>query len=136
VFQLVHLVPYLNVWQNVLLAGGDRARAAHDRARAVELLERIGLADRVDHLPEELSAGERQRAATARALFCEPALILADEPTGNLDPENAATVLDLLSDFHRRGGTVLLATHGPLEEGRADRTVRLEGGHLVGPAGA
>ncbi|MCP5111937.1 MAG: ABC transporter ATP-binding protein, partial [bacterium] len=90
VFQMFHLVPYLTVIENVLLAGGERMRAT-------ALLERLGMAGRASHKPSELSAGERQRTAVARALLRRPKLLLADEPTGNLDPENARAVLSYLS---------------------------------------
>src|SRR5439155_7769146 len=103
VFQMFHLLPYLTVLDNVRVAA--RGPSAIERSR--ELLARCGLGERVDHRPDQLSVGERQRAAVARALVNEPRLILADEPTGNLDPANAATVLEMLAAFHRGGGTVL-----------------------------
>lgn len=126
VFQLFHLLPYLNVLDNVAL-GGDR-----DRNRAGELLEQFGLADRRLQDPTTLSAGERQRVALARALMGRPALILADEPTGNLDPENSAIVLKCLAEFCAQGGTVLLVTHGNEANAVADRTLTLTAGRLTG----
>ena len=94
-------------------------------------MDELGLADRASHRPGELSAGERQRLAVARALLNRPKLILADEPTGNLDPENAAEVIRHLAEFHRAGGTVVLVTHGAAADAHADRTLRLEQGRLV-----
>jgi len=126
VFQMFHLMPYLNVLENVqtpALAG-----ARFSRQEAVELLERLGLAERLYHRPAELSAGERQRVALARALVKRPALVLADEPTGNLDPASAAQVMSSLAEFHRAGGTVLVVTHDPLADQYAQRTVRLQRG--------
>ena len=135
VFQQFHLVPYLTVLENVLapsLGSSDagRRRAASDRAR--ELIERFGLAERARHVPAELSVGECQRAALARALLNKPDVLLADEPTGNLDPDNAATVLSALGEFARAGGAVLLVTHDREAAGFADRTLRLEAGRLGG----
>ena len=129
VFQMFHLVPYLNIVENVLLAG--RLLDQSDRTRtAEELLKQLGLADRATHRPAELSAGEKQRAAIARAMFNRPRMILADEPTGNLDPDNATSVLKHLAEFHRAGGTVILATHGQTAQQFADRVIHLRGGLL------
>ncbi len=110
VFQQFHLIPYLTVLENVLaptLALSGQAV----RHRAAELLESFGMSHRLDHAPAELSTGERQRVALARALLNSPALLLADEPTGNLDEKNAAAVLQYLRAFATDGGAVLLATH-------------------------
>jgi putative ABC transport system ATP-binding protein len=128
VFQMFHLVPYLNVLENVLLAGG--ATRAQDPMHAEELLQRLGLQQRLEHRPAELSAGEKQRTALARALLNRPRLILADEPTGNLDPENARSVLLHLQHFQREGGTVLVATHGPAAGEFATRTLHLRNGTI------
>ena len=130
VFQMFHLVPYLDLLGNVLLAAPGRPSDA-ERERAAGLLDELGLAKRATHRPGELSAGERQRLAVARALLNRPRLILADEPTGNLDPENAAEVIRHLAEFHRAGGTVMLVTHGTAAETHADRILRLEQGRLV-----
>ena len=129
VFQMFHLVPYLDLLGNVLLACPGKP-SAEVRRRAGGLLDELGLADRASHRPGELSAGERQRLAVARALLNRPKLILADEPTGNLDPENAAEVIRHLAEFHRGGGTVVLVTHGASADAHADRTLRLEQGQL------
>ena len=130
VFQMFHLVPYLDLLGNVLLACPGKP-SAEVRQRAGGLMDELGLADRASHRPGELSAGERQRLAVARALLNRPKLILADEPTGNLDPENAAEVIRHLAEFHRGGGTVVLVTHGAAVDAHADRTLRLEQGRLV-----
>ena len=130
VFQMFHLVPYLDLLGNVLLACPGKP-SAEVRQRASGLMDELGLADRASHRPGELSAGERQRLAVARALLNRPKLILADEPTGNLDPENAAEVIRHLAEFHRGGGTVVLVTHGAAADAHADRTLRLEQGRLV-----
>ena len=130
VFQMFHLVPYLDLLGNVLLASPSRP-SYEVRRRAGELLDKLGLAKRASHRPGELSAGERQRLAVARALLNRPKLILADEPTGNLDPENAAEVIRHLAEFHRSGGTVVLVTHGTAANCHADRTVRLDQGRLA-----
>ena len=122
VFQMFHLVPYLGVEENVRLA----ARNGTMKQRPRELLEQFGLGHRLTHTPGELSAGERQRVALARALVNEPRLILADEPTGNLDPENDRQVFEHLAEFHRAGGTVIVVTHGSTADEFADRIVNLE----------
>ncbi len=130
VFQMFHLVPYLDLLGNVLLACPGKPSVAVQQ-RAGRLLDELDLAKRANHRPGELSAGERQRLAVARALLNRPKLILADEPTGNLDSENAAEVIRHLAEFHRSGGTVVLVTHGAAAETHADRILRLEQGRLV-----
>jgi len=133
VFQMFHLVAYLSVLENVLLAGGSRGRKADDRGRAEELLKQFGLADRITHKPSELSAGERQRTAIARALFNRPSVLLADEPTGNLDPDNAAETVRFLKEYQKeQGGTVVMVTHSDGADAAADRIVRMKAGKLVG----
>lgn len=129
VFQLFHLLPYLNVVDNVLVAATPQTRKTA-RERASELLQRFGLGDRLSHRPGELSVGQRQRVAMARALLNRPRLLLADEPTGNLDPANAAALLDLLSEYQREGGTVLLVTHESCAAERAQRTVTMREGRI------
>ncbi len=133
VFQMFHLIPYLNVTENILMAQGMDGAAAK-RGRARELLDRLGLGHRETHLPAELSAGERQRTALARALLNKPKLILADEPTGNLDMENAAEVMRHLEAYHKDGGTVLVVTHGTTSDACADRVIHLKSGCIVGAA--
>jgi putative ABC transport system ATP-binding protein len=130
VFQMFHLLPYLNVLDNVLVpAMTGMGQDKQDRAR--KLLETLHMSERADHKPSQLSTGERQRVAFARALLNEPELILADEPTGNLDPDNAARVLEYLSNFHREGGTILLVTHEERAQEYAQRVVFLDEGRLT-----
>ncbi len=111
IFQQYHLIPYLSVLENVAAAALALRPAADTCARARELIARVGLGDREGHVPSALSTGERQRVALARAFLNRPRLILADEPTGNLDTKNAETVLGALGEFARGGGAVLLVTH-------------------------
>jgi putative ABC transport system ATP-binding protein len=133
VFQFFNLIPLLTVEENLLLPLDLNGRAdAKGVARARALLERVGLAGRGDSFPERLSGGEQQRVAIARALIHDPALILADEPTGNLDADTAAGVLDLLDTLARETGqTVLMATHSREVMGVADRIFTIERGALV-----
>ena len=135
VFQMFHLVPYLSVLENVLVPAVARPWADDARARAAELIARFGIADRADHKPAELSTGERQRVAMARALLNRPALLLADEPTGNLDPDSAADVMTYLTEFHRDGGTVVFVTHEVPTEQYAQRTVYMRSGRIEETAG-
>jgi putative ABC transport system ATP-binding protein len=129
VFQHFYLVPYLSALENVMLA--QYFHSVADEAEAAESLVRVGLGDRLHHLPSQLSGGEQQRVALARALINHPKLILADEPTGNLDEANEQTVLELLRELHRAGHTILLVTHSP-EIGRmADRRIELAHGRLM-----
>jgi len=131
VFQSFHLLPRLTVRENVLLPlRFHRQPPADAHARADDLLERVGLAGRRDHRPNELSGGQMQRAAIARALLLAPALLLADEPTGNLDSKSAADVLALIDEVHRGGQTVVLVTHDHDIAARAPRRVRLHDGRI------
>ena len=130
VFQMFHLIPYLTVLENTTLAAGTRSEKGLAR-RAGSLLEDLGLGDRVFHRPTELSAGERQRTAIARALLNGPQLLLADEPTGNLDAESSEGVLACLVEINQRGCTVLVATHDPIVEARANQVVSLRNGRLL-----
>ncbi len=130
VFQRFHLMPYLTVLDNVLSASLARPSDGA-RERAEELLEHVGLAPRLDHVPSELSTGERQRVALARAMLNEPRVLLADEPTGNLDPASGDTVLQYLSDFASDGGAVLLVTHDVRAADYAGRVVRMADGRLL-----
>lgn len=132
VFQMIHLVPYLTVFENVMLAA-QTPIATPDRAQ--ELLKDLGLSERIMHKPSALSSGERQRSAVARALLNEPALVLADEPTGNLDPENAAAVFTALRRYRESGGTVVTVTHGSTADDYADRTVAMGSGKIESTTG-
>jgi len=132
VFQMFHLVPYLTALENVLLP--TLAAASRDaRERAKDLIESLDIAGRADHLPRELSAGERQRCALARALLNRPDVILADEPTGNLDEESARRVLDMLTACRDDGATILLVSHQHVEEVQPDLELRMKEGRLEGP---
>jgi ABC-type lipoprotein export system ATPase subunit len=134
VFQRFHLVPYLSALENVLAVTVARPLPqGHDRAR--NLLERLGMAERMGHYPAQLSTGERQRVALARAMLHRPKLILADEPTGNLDPENGRVVLEALAEFAAAGGAVLLVTHDPAAATRAQGVLFMEKGQLSNSSG-
>lgn len=131
VFQSFHLMPHLRSWENVslpLIAAGWTASARRERAEAV--LAEVGLSERMQHRPAELSGGEQQRVALARAIANSPRVILADEPTGNLDAENADAVLALFERFVSAGTTVICATHDEHVRSRAARVIRLEHGHI------
>lgn len=132
VFQTFNLIPYLTALENVqvslFLAGVDEQA---QQQRATALLERMGLTDRLDHKPPELSVGQQQRVALARMLANDPQVILADEPTGNLDPETADSVLTFLEEINREGRTVVMVTHDPNAAARAKRMLRLHEGKLV-----
>jgi ABC-type lipoprotein export system ATPase subunit len=130
VFQRFHLMPYLTVLDNVLAASLARPSDGA-RDRAMGLIEHVGLAPRLEHVPAELSTGERQRVALARALLNEPRVLLADEPTGNLDPASGDTVLKYLADFAQGGGAVLLVTHDVRAADYAGRTVHMADGKIV-----
>jgi putative ABC transport system ATP-binding protein len=133
IFQFFNLIPVLTVQENLLLPLELTGRDDRDgRARAGHLLERVGLADRATSFPDRLSGGEQQRLAVARALVHDPALVLADEPTGNLDADTATVVLDLLDRMVRElGKTVVMATHSREVVGVADRVFAVQQGHLV-----
>src|SRR5579863_5511060 len=128
VFQQFHLVPYLNAVENVMLA--QYFHSVTDEGQAAEALKRVGLGERLTHLPSQLSGGEQQRVAIARALINQPKLILADEPTGNLDEANEQIVIDLFRDLHKSGHTILMVTHDPDIARQADRRIELAHGHL------
>ena len=132
VFQFQELLGDFSALENVMLPGriaGKSSAWAEERARG--LLDEVGLQDRLDHFPNQLSGGERQRVALCRALLMEPPLILADEPTGNLDPESGIQVFDLMLDLQERHGTTaLVVTHNPELAGRCGRLLTLEGGKL------
>jgi len=135
VFQQFHLIGSLSVLENVLAAALAR-RLPDARDRASELIERFGLGDRAGHLPGQLSTGERQRAALARAMLNRPKLLLADEPTGNLDEDNGREVLAALAEFAAAGGAVLLVTHDRAAEGFGGRVLHLDRGRLGEPGDA
>ena len=134
VFQSFRLMPELTVLENVLLpsmAGVAGSRVPYASDRAGKLLDKVGLADRADHLPAELSGGEQQRVALARSLMCEPEIIFADEPTGNLDAMTGADILDLLMGFGGKQFALVMVTHSAEAAARCDRTLHLEKGKLV-----
>jgi putative ABC transport system ATP-binding protein len=132
VFQQFHLLPRLNAWRNVELpliyAGVDRR---HRKLLALEALDQVGLTNRVEHLPNQLSGGQQQRVAVARALVTEPDLLLADEPTGNLDSRSSADVLGMLDALHRTGRTIVLITHEPDVAAAAERIMRFRDGRFL-----
>ncbi|OLC94981.1 MAG: hypothetical protein AUH86_13220 [Acidobacteria bacterium 13_1_40CM_4_58_4] len=128
VFQQFHLVPYLTALENVMLA--QYFHSVTDEEGAEEALKRVGLGDRLTHLPAQLSGGEQQRVAIARALINQPKLILADEPTGNLDEANETIVLQIFQELHHSGHTILMVTHDPDIARQADRRIELAHGHL------
>jgi lipoprotein-releasing system ATP-binding protein len=132
VFQFHHLLPEFSALENAEMPLRiARLPATEGRPRARRLLERVGLGDRLDHRPGMLSGGEQQRVAVARALVMQPTLLLADEPTGDLDEETADTLHGLLRDMHAEFGlTSVIATHNPRLAAACDRTLRLEGGRL------
>jgi putative ABC transport system ATP-binding protein len=132
VFQTFNLISYLSAQENVqipLYLSGQTDVAQRDRA--AELLERVGLGDRLDHKPSELSVGQQQRVALARMLANDPAVILADEPTGNLDPETSDQIIGFFEDFNREGRTVVMVTHNPDAAERAKRVLKLRDGRVV-----
>ncbi|HEY0856869.1 MAG TPA: ABC transporter ATP-binding protein [Albitalea sp.] len=132
VFQNFHLLPRMSAWENVAQPLVYRGIApASRRERAVQALEGVGLGNRVDHRPNELSGGQRQRVAIARALVGRPELLLADEPTGNLDSRTASDIMNLLAQLHAGGLTVVLVTHEPDIAARCHRVVRLHDGRIV-----
>jgi len=133
VFQTFNLVPYLSALENVqvplYLAG---VGTKEQRGRATAALERVGLAERLEHKPSELSVGQQQRVALARTLVNDPALILADEPTGNLDPDTREQVLGLFEEFHGEDRTLVVVTHDPAVAARSRRVLRLQAGAVSG----
>jgi putative ABC transport system ATP-binding protein len=129
IFQQFHMIPYLTALENVMLA--QYFHSMTDEQEALEALERVGLRDRADHLPAHLSGGEQQRVCIARALINDPKIILADEPTGNLDAQNEEIVLRLLRELHDQGRTIVMVTHDPVTARLADRRIELHHGRLV-----
>lgn len=128
VFQQFHLMPHLNALENVMLA--QYYHSMPDAEEAMEALRRVGLGDRMRHLPSQLSGGEQQRVCIARALINEPLLLLADEPTGNLDEENQSLVMMLFAEIHAAGRTIVMVTHSTEVASRADRVIALHHGRL------
>ena len=129
VFQQFHLIPYLTALENVMLA--QYFHSMTDEEEALQALERVGLKDRPHHVPSQLSGGEQQRVCIARALINDPKIILADEPTGNLDAKNEEIVLELLRDFHNQGRTIVMVTHDPVVARLADRRIELHHGKIA-----
>jgi len=131
VFQAFHLIPSFTALENVMLPL-ELQNAKNTKVRARELLERVGLDDRLDHYPRQLSGGEQQRVALARAFSTEPEILFADEPTGNLDAINAKTVAELMFELHtERGGTLVVVTHDLVLAAACDRQIALGGGRLI-----
>jgi putative ABC transport system ATP-binding protein len=128
IFQQFHLVNYLNALENVMLA--QYYHSVPDEKEAMEALERVGLADRAKHLPSQLSGGEQQRVCVARALINQPEVILADEPTGNLDDRNEEIVVDLFRELHKDGTTLIVVTHDPEVGEVAQRQIILRNGKI------
>lgn len=132
VFQSFHLLPRMSVLDNVMQPLVYRGLPrAERRRRAVESLERVGLGNRLDHRPNQLSGGQRQRVAVARALVGEPSLLLADEPTGNLDSRTSSEIMALFDALHAQGQTVVVVTHEPDIAAHCHRTVRIGDGRIV-----
>jgi putative ABC transport system ATP-binding protein len=129
VFQQFHLIPYLTAVENVMLA--QYFHSMTDEKEALDALERVGLKDRCHHVPSQLSGGEQQRVCIARALINDPKIILADEPTGNLDAQNEEIVLRLLREFHQQGRTIVMVTHDPVVARLADRRIELHHGKIA-----
>ena len=129
VFQQFHLIPYLTAAENVMLA--QYFHSMTDEKEALDALERVGLKDRAHHVPSQLSGGEQQRVCIARALINDPKIILADEPTGNLDALNEEIVLRLLREFHQQGRTIVMVTHDPVVARLADRRIELHHGKIA-----
>ena len=131
VFQSFHLLPRLTALDNVLLPLRYKSEdEPHDPQRGVDLLERLGLSDRIDHRPNQLSGGQRQRVAIARSLINAPRLLLADEPTGNLDSRTSVEIMELFEELNRRGQTILMVTHEEEIAAYAKRLIRMRDGKI------
>src|SRR5918992_978160 len=132
IFQSFNLIGDLNVYENVELPLTYRGMSSAERKkRTTEALERVGMAHRAKHLPSQLSGGQQQRVAVARAVGGQPSILLADEPTGNLDSKNGEAVMDLLRELHRQGATICMVTHDPRYAAHADRSIHLFDGRVV-----
>ena len=129
IFQQFHLIPYLTALENVMVA--QYYHSIPDEQEALQALERVGLKDRAKHLPSQLSGGEQQRVCIARALINSPEIILADEPTGNLDEVNEKIVIDILTQLHKEGSTIIVVTHDVEVGDVAERKIILEYGKIV-----
>src|SRR5512135_1783252 len=137
IFQAFNLIGDLTVYENVELPLTYRGMSANERKERVHAaLERVGMAHRVRHFPAQLSGGQQQRVAVARAVAGDPAILLADEPTGNLDSSNGESVMELLRELHRGGATICIVTHDPRYAAPADRTIELFDGRVVEEHGA
>lgn len=130
VFQRFNLLPRLSAWENIALPLYYRKKSGDPRKRAMEMLARVGLSRRAEHRPVEMSGGESQRVAIARALVTDPALILADEPTGNLDSVTGQEILQLLADLHQEGRTILVVTHDPGVAEVTQRVLHMRDGQI------
>ncbi len=131
VFQSFNLLPHLSILKNVelpLMYAGVSSRAR--KRKAEEILAEVGLSDRLRHKPNELSGGQRQRVAIARAIVNSPSILLADEPTGNLDTQAGGDILEIFNDLHQKGNTVIMVTHDPVVAARADRIIRIRDGMI------
>jgi putative ABC transport system ATP-binding protein len=131
IFQEFYLVPYLSVFENIVVAAAAINDKQNTEKRAWELINRFSINHRATHLPEKLSTGEKQRTALCRALINGPSLLLADEPTGNLDAENASKLCDCFDAFAKDGGAVLMVTHDKAVAARASRLMKIENGAVV-----
>ncbi len=137
IFQSFNLIDELTVFENIELALlYHNIPASERRARVEAVMEKVGIAHRAGHLPGQLSGGQQQRVAVARAVVANPSMILADEPTGNLDSQHGAEVMAMLRDLNKEGATIVMVTHSPTDAGYAGRIIRLLDGHVVdvGPA--
>ncbi|MGA9657985.1 MAG: ATP-binding cassette domain-containing protein [Asticcacaulis sp.] len=130
-FQSFNLIESLTVYENIELALMYRhARMRHVRERIMEAMDRVGIAHRASHLPRQLSGGQQQRCAIARAIVGHPSILLADEPTGNLDSENAAQIFNILKGLHQEGSTLVVVTHSPGQADQAERVVEMLDGRI------
>ena len=129
VFQQFHLIPYLTAVENVMVA--QYYHSMPDKKEAMEMMERVGLKDRANHLPSQLSGGEQQRVCIARALINYPVVLLANEPTGNLDEANQKLVMKIFRELHDEGHTIITVTHSPEVGAEAQRCIIIEHGHMV-----
>lgn len=132
IFQNFNLIDELNVYENVelpLIYNG--VKSAERKTRVEEILERMNISHRSKHFPQQLSGGQQQRVAVARALVTEPKLILADEPTGNLDSKNGNEVMELLTDLHAKGSTIVMVTHSAYDASFSQRTIELKDGEII-----